>query len=564
MKSRVTALQEIERTRFDLCVIGGGATGAGCALDAQLRGLKTVLIEAGDLASATSSSSTKLIHGGVRYLEQAILDCDLGQYHVVKRALRERKLMLDNAPFLAHSLELLIPCFSRREIFYFRSGMKLYDWISGSSMLFPSRYLSAAESLRRMPMLKPDRLVGAIAYADGQFDDARYNLALLQTFSESGGEVLNYARVEAFKKDSNGQLVEAQVRDEYSGRHFAARARVFINATGPFADGIRELAKPGVGRRLRLSKGSHILLPLVAIASKDALLVPKTNDGRVIFAIPWLGRLLVGTTDEDARLHDEMAVKREEAEYLLKHLNRYLVRPLSADQIVSGFSGIRPLVASNDARGTKELIRDHEVEIDYSSGLISILGGKWTTYRAMAEDAVNSVQRRLAIALSPCTTSRHRLSGCEGWEPNFWATLVRDYAVCDNTARHLSQKFGAAATKVLDLASEEPLLKQPIVEGSPLIRAEVVYSVREEMATSIEDVLARRTGLQLFSWQHAMAAAPVVGWILADEFRWSPSQYKDAVEEYVNKIARLMRLAGLQPRNLPADAVDQSLNHTIL
>jgi glycerol-3-phosphate dehydrogenase len=546
MKNRVEALNEIEKSRFDLCVIGGGATGAGCALDAQLRGLKTVLVEAGDFACATSSSSTKLIHGGVRYLEQAVSEHNLGQYHVVKRALRERKIMLNNAPFLANPLELMVPCFSWREICYFRIGMKLYDWISGRSMLFQSRHLPKEESLRRMPMLKPDRLVGAIAYADGQFDDTRYNLALLQTSAKSGGEALNYARVVGFKTNDKGELVQARVHDSLSGHDFDVRASAFINATGPFADGIRELAKPGIRPRLRLSKGSHILLPIDAIAGNDALLVPKTDDGRVIFAIPWLGRLLVGTTDEEAILQDEMAVREEEAEYLLKQLNRYLVRPLSKSQIVSGFAGMRPLVASDNSHGTKELIRDHEVEVESSSGLISVLGGKWTTYRAMAEDAIDTVMRRLAMPGVPCATKDHRLFGFEGWNTNFWAEIVRDYGAFEETARHLSHKFGAAAKEILDLTKDNPRLKEPIVEGSPSVLAEVVYCVREEMATSIEDILARRTGLQFFSWDQAKAAAPAVGGIMARELSWSPGQQRDAVEGYNSKIDRLMELIGLR------------------
>jgi glycerol-3-phosphate dehydrogenase len=548
MKNRVVALNNIEKNRFDLCVIGGGATGAGCALDAQLRGLRTVLVDAGDFACATSSSSTKLIHGGVRYLEQAISERDLGQYHVVKRALRERKIMLDNAPFLANPIELMVPCFSLREIYYFRIGMKLYDWISGRNMLFQSRHLSKEESLRRMPMLKSDKLVGAIAYADGQFDDARYNLALLQTLAKSGGEALNYARVVGFAKNGKNRLAQARVQDGLSGRYLDVRARAFINATGPFADGIRELARPGVRQRLRLSKGSHILLPIDA-TTHDALLVPKTDDGRVIFAIPWLGRLLVGTTDEETNLQDEMVVKEEEAEYLLKHLNRYLVRPFIKNQIVSGFAGMRPLVASS-SRGTKELIRDHEVEVESSSGLISVLGGKWTTYRAMAEDAINTVMQRLAVPVVPCITNNHRLAGFEGWKPNLWAELVQEYRVSEETARHLSHKFGAAAKEVLDLTKDNAGLKESIVAGSASVLAEVVYSVREEMATSIEDILARRTGLQLFSWDQARAAAPAVGAIIARELGWSPSQQKDAVEEYVNKISRLMQLIGLRPREV--------------
>jgi glycerol-3-phosphate dehydrogenase len=283
-----------------------------------------------------------------------------------------------------------------------------------------------------------------------------------------------------------------------------------------------------------------------AVTSRDALLVPKTDDGRVIFAIPWLGRLLVGTTDEETTLQDEMAVKEDEAEYLLKQLNRYLIRPLSKSRIVSGFAGMRPLVASEKSRGTKELIRDHEVEIDSSSGLISVLGGKWTTYRAMAEDAIDTVMQRLAMPAAPCITRSYRLDGSDGWNPNYWAELVRDYGVSKETADRLSRKFGAVANEVLDLAKNNPSLKEPIVEGFPSVLAEVVYSVREEMAISIEDILARRTGLQFFSWMQARAAAPAVGAIMARELGWSPDQQKDAVEGYISKIDRLMKQIGLQ------------------
>jgi glycerol-3-phosphate dehydrogenase len=298
---------------------------------------------------------------------------------------------------------------------------------------------------------------------------------------------------------------------------------------------------------LRLSKGSHILLPIDATTRNDALLVPKTDDGRVIFAIPWLGRLLVGTTDEETTLQDEMVVKEEEAEYLLKQLNRYLVRPLRKHQIVSGFAGMRPLVASDNSRGTKELIRDHEVEVECSSGLISVLGGKWTTYRAMAEDAIDTVLQRSEMRAVPCITRNHRLAGFEGWKPNIWEELVREYGVSPETARRLARKFGVSAKEVLDLTEDNAGLKEPISVRSPSVLAEVVYGVREEMATSIEDILARRTGLQLFSWIQARAAAPAVGTIIARELGWSSNRQKAAVEEYVDKITRLMQLIGLRP-----------------
>ena len=530
MKSRSETLQKIEGGTFDVCVIGGGATGAGCAWDAQLRGLNTVLIEAGDYASATSSSSTKLVHGGVRYLQQAVSDLDAGQYRVVRRALHERRLMLDNAPYLAHPLEILVPCYSRKEEMYYRIGMKMYDWIAGKGNLFPSRHRSVRESLERMPMLKPDRLTGTVAYGDGQFDDARYDMALVQSFSGQGGLAVNYARVVGLGKDAGGRLKEAEIEDLISHRTFKLRARAFVNATGPFSDHIREMAKPGIRPRLCLSKGVHILLPLDKEDTKDAILIPETDDGRVIFAIPWLGRFLVGTTDDEAKLGDPMVVTKAEAEYLLRHLNRYIVHPLRVDQIVSAFAGMRPLVRSKNALDTKKLIRDHEVEMESESGLISVLGGKWTTHRAMAEDGIDMVLGYLGKPLIPCGTARHSLYGAEGYGTEFWRILVKEFGVSQATAHHLAEKFGTASLRVVEIAKQDSQYAAPIVQGLPPIQAEVVYSVREEMALTIEDVLARRTGMQLFSWAAAVEAAPVVSSILAGLLGWTPSETTRAVE----------------------------------
>jgi len=549
MRSRSDARQQIEAKHFDVCIIGGGATGTGCALDAQLRGLNTVLVEGGDFASATSSSSTKLVHGGVRYLQQAVSDLDAGQYRVVKRALHERKIALQNAPYLAHPLELLVPCYSQSEVLYFQIGMKLYDWISGKGMLFPSRHLTVEESLQRMPMLSPKGLVGTVAYADGQFDDSRYDITLVETFCDAGGQAINYTRVVDLKKDSAGRLTEAVVEDRESQATFTIRAKVFVNATGPFSDSIREMAHPGIEPRLRLAKGVHILFPVEAIGGHDALLIPKTDDGRVIFAIPWMGRLLVGTTDDEAHPSDEMVVLRSEVEYLIKHLNRYLVKPLVLEQMVSGFAGVRPLVRSKDALNTKKLIRDHEVEVDEQSGLVSVLGGKWTTYRAMAEDAVDHVQVSMGLPVGGCRTTDYLLHGAPGWNADYWQTLEARYHVSRNTARHLSQKFGTMAVKILDLIAQDPQLENPIVEGQPPIQAEIVYAARNEMARSIEDILARRIGLQLYGWSLAMAAAPVVGTHLARELGWSATEKQKAVEEYENKIQRLMEVAGLVPEH---------------
>ena len=547
MRSRKERLRSIEGSSFDVCVIGGGATGAGCALDAQLRGLRTVLVEADDFAGATSSKSTKIIHGGVRYLEEAVKELDAAEYHVVDRALRERILMLKNAPYLSRTMEFLIPCFHWRDAGYYDVGLKLYDRIAGESSIFPSHFLSREETLRRMPTLRSDELVGSIAYADGQFDDARYNIALVKTFWESGGTASNYLRVTGFERGEGGKLVAARVEDQLSQEQFVIRSRAFVNSTGPFADKIRNLATPGTARRMRLSKGSHILLPLDLLPSEDAMLIPKTGDGRVLFALPWRGRLLVGTTEQEVGVEDELCVTKEEVQFILRQLNRYLKEPVQPDQVVSGFAGVRPLVSRGTNGDTKKLSRDDELEVDLQSGLISIMGGKWTTHRAMAEDPIDIVQKYLGVAVTPTLTRNRPLTGADGYTPDYWMNLVRDYPISEQTARHLAGKYGTTAPEVLDWAKRNRDLAQPIVEGLVPIRAEIRHSACE-MAVTIEDVLSRRIGLEFFSWRASREAAPVVGSILGKRLGWTAEYSRLAIDQYVAKINRYLNVAGLEPQ----------------
>lgn len=554
MKSRFDALQSAAGRSFDLCVIGGGATGAGCALDAQLRGLRTVLIEGADFASGASSASTKMVHGGVRYLEQAVRRLDFGEYKVVKCALRERVRMLRNAPFLTRTRQFVTPCYRWREAAYYETGLKLYDWIAGKAGLAPSRFLSREEALRRIPALRATGLVGAVAYTDGQFDDARYNIALVETFAAAGGEALNYARVAAFEKDAAGAIAAADVEDQIGGKSFAVRARVFVNATGAHSDTLRSIANPAAPPRMRPSRGVHIVLPLAVLghapgASEDgdALLIPKTEDGRVLFAIPWMGRLLVGTTDEPIDQPESSTVTRAEIEYLLRHLNRYLANPVALGQVMSAFAGVRPLVASSEARprATKELARDHVVEVDAASGLVSVMGGKWTTYRAMAEDTIDAVERRLDRPHASCRTESYALAGAEGFAPELWRTLVAEFEVSQSSAQHLSGKFGSRAAQVLALAREDAALGAPLADGLAPIKAEVLFCARHEMAVSMEDILARRVGLESHGWQEARAAAPAVAELLAAELHWPAESKQRALEQYLARIDRQAHEAGL-------------------
>ena len=552
MKSRVEELKNISGQQFDLCVIGGGATGSACALDAQLRGIRTVLLEAGDFAGATSSAATKIIHGGVRYLEEAIKGADLQEYHVLVRALHERVRMLENAPHLTRKLEFLVPSFHWLDVAYLDIGLKIYDWVAGSAGISPSKFISREETLRRMPQLNRDGLLGSVEYADGQFDDARYNLALVHTFTRAGGQALNHCRVTDFHRDSAGCLSGVVTVDQICDAKFNVTSRSIVNATGPASDLVRQMASPSVPERMRLSKGSHILFPLDLFPTDDAMLVPKTEAGSVLFAVPWGGRLLVGTTEREVAPGDDLYVTEEEITYMLRQLNKYLAKPLQLSDVVAGFAGARPLVSAGEGGSTEKIARDDVIEVDPNSGLISIMGGKWTTHRAMAEDTINAVQKALGVAVSESPTRAHVLHGGDGFTSDLWEKLVRIYPVSKETAQHLAARFGTAARDVLELTRTNPDLAQALIPGSAQIQAEVVYGVREELAANIEDVISRRIGLQYYSWRDAIKAAPVVGSLMAQELQWTSAEEHEAATRYVERINFFMQRAGLHPEASPA------------
>src|SRR5260221_103715 len=540
MKPRTDAKVSARDSQFDLCVIGGGATGAGCALDGQLRGLRTLLLEAKDFASGASGASTKLVHGGVRYLEQAVKSLNLEEFRMVRNALRERRYMLANAPHLAHPAHFLIPIYSWMRAAYYMIGMKMYDAVAGDGNLFPSGFLSRDKTLKRMPGLTADGLRGAVFYSDGQFDDARYNLALVESFCAAGGVALNHARVTSFTRDDRSQLTGVVVRDELSGEEFVISARKFVNATGTDADKVRALANPHLASRMRPSKGVHLLYSPETFPGNDALLVPHTEDGRVIFAVPWQERLLVGTTDDELTGRTRMVVEKEEADYLLRQLNPYLENPLRLQDALSGMVGLRPLVAAPGPTATSKLIRDHEVELDSFSGLISILGGKWTTHRLMAEDTINTVQREMGEPVTECKTKQHPLAGSENFDEDLPNRLEKENSLAGDVARHLCGKFGSRAVKVLQLLAENPGWKERIAAGLPVIQAEIVYCIRNEMAESIEDLLARRTCAELYGWKQGLTTAPVVASLLAGENRWESARTSAAVSDYSSRIIGLL------------------------
>ncbi|WP_266367833.1 glycerol-3-phosphate dehydrogenase/oxidase [Tellurirhabdus rosea] len=530
--TRPDQLHQAETQEFDVCIIGGGATGAGCLLDAQSRGLKAILIEKHDFASETSSKSTKLIHGGVRYLEQAVKQADLNQYHMVKKALRERITLIRNAPHLAHPLPLLTPCMSWTDGIYYTAGMKMYDALSGEFSLGKSEWLNKEETLARNPALTR-RIHSSVLYYDGQLNDARYNYSLVKTALRYGAVALNHTEAMRFEKDAAGQLAVLHVRDRLTGRLLRVRARRFVNATGPFSDRIRLMANPEIPRRMRVSKGVHIIVPAEVMPSDTAILVPKTDDGRVVFIIPYNGKLMIGTTETETELGDsEPVVESAEVDYLIGYVNRYFETPITREQVIAGFAGLRPLLQANPNAESKELVRDHEVEVDKTSGLISILGGKWTTYRLMAQDTIDTCCELLGVPVKPCITDTIRLVGAEGYAEDFWKVLVSKYGLDEAVARHLNRQYGTESVDIARLMHEQPEWKEALSPQSPHTKAEVVFVVREEMAQTLKDVLARRFGLELTDWETTYRITETVAGLMADELGWSEARRTEAVREY--------------------------------
>ncbi|QJD77678.1 glycerol-3-phosphate dehydrogenase/oxidase [Spirosoma rhododendri] len=545
--NRDAAKRQLQTDQFDICIIGAGASGAGAALDAALRGYRVALIDRGDFSGETSSRSTKLIHGGVRYLEQAIKKLDLAQLKQVRHGLAERRTVIRNAPHLAHPLGLLTPVFSRFEGLYISFGLALYDFFAHDSTFPKGQWLSRKQALATMPTLTP-RMHSAVQYYDGQLNDARYALALAQSAAEAGATVANYVALTGFSHDTTGRVNQATLTDQLTGDSLTVRAKLFLNCTGPYADAVRLMANPALEPRIRPSKGVHIVLPRSVLNSDSAILIPKTPDGRVVFAIPFGDSVFVGTTDDDYHsLSEEPVLEPAEVDYLLETLAPYVAEVPKRSDVRAGFGGIRPLIVSSRA-DTKTLLRDHEVEHDETSGLLSLLGGKWTTYRLMAQDAIDRAGAQLNQPVA-CTTATHYLVGGEGYHFADWAKLQQQYNLPDDVCQHLLRTYGNRADRVAALTRTDASLADRLLDGQPYIRAEVLYQVEHEMAVTLRDVLARRWRLELADWQLTAQAAPQVADLMAQSLGWTTGQRDSYLSDYLSLLTAFREQAGM-----PTDA----------
>jgi len=485
-------------TRWDLIVIGGGATGLGCAVDAASRGLRVLLLEGHDFAKGTSSRSTKLVHGGVRYLKQ-------GNISLVLEALHERGLLCRNANHLVHHLAFIVPNYHWWEGPFYGIGLKVYDQLAGKLGLQPSRWLGRDETLRRLPNLEPEGLLGGVVYYDGQFDDARLAINLVQTIFDHGGQALNYAPVVELVKEA-GLITGVRARCAETGVEFTAHARAVINATGVFCDAVRRLDDPSASLMVAPSQGVHLVVPREFLAGNDAIMIPHTDDGRVLFAVPWHDRVVLGTTDTpvpEASL--EPRALAEEVGFIFQNADRYLARQPKPGDVLSVFAGQRPLVRapSSDSSHTAALSRDHVIVVA-KSGLLTITGGKWTTYRRMAQDAVDQALQVAGLEPRACVTSTLPVHGAFDGAP-----------IVDG--QHGWDVYGSDGPVVSALAAGEPSLGQKLHPDLPFVAAEVVWAARQEMGRTVEDVLARRTRALLLGARASIACAPKVAALLARE-----------------------------------------------
>ncbi len=508
--SRAELLQRIDNPPdpWDIIVIGGGATGLGAAVDAASRGYRTLLLEQGDFACGTSSRSTKLIHGGVRYLQQ-------GNLALVREALRERHILLQNAPHLVHGFPFAIPLYKWWERPFYGIGMALYDLLSGAHGLQQSRHLGREETIDLVPTVRRQNLRGGVVYHDGQFDDARLAICLARTLADLGGTPLNYMNVSALAATPGG-LATVTATERENGREYVLSSRAVINATGVLCDQVRRMDEPDCPPLITLSQGAHLVLDRSFLPGNCAVMIPQTDDGRVFFAIPWYDHVIIGTTDTpQSTVNLEPVPLPDEIDFLLAHAGRCLERQPARSDILSSFAGLRPLVRGKSGQKTAQLSREYLLSVS-ASGLVTITGGKWTTYRSMAAVAVDAAAAQGGLDPRPSATRSLHL---HGWEPPSPPTGVRN-------------GYGSDIRLLEQVAAEHPSLNERLHPRLPYTGAEVIWAVRFEWARNVEDVLARRTRALFLDAGASREMAPKVADLMASELGYGQAWRSRQLERF--------------------------------
>ncbi len=534
--SREIHFKNLNRSEYDVVIIGGGSAGLGSALDATTRGLKTLLVEADDFASETSSKSTKLLHGGVRYLEQLWTklltqrEWDQTLYNLIRDALKERKTVIENAPNLAQPLALLTPIYSWAEVPYYWAGLKVYDLFAGKKGKLPNSHFISAEQIKKLyPQINANGLKGGVVYYDGQFNDSRLAIGLAKTAVANGATLLNHARVVGFEKEGE-KIVGVQVKDMISGESYTVKSKTVLNATGPFADKLRQMDDPSVPAMISGASGTHLVLDKEFALPEAGILIPKTTDGRVLFVLPWEGKTLIGTTDSKSDVVEKPKTTEDDIAYLIKEVGQYLSQPITRADVKSYWTGIRPLVSDPSASDTAALARDHVINRNPKTGLITLTGGKWTTYRVMGEHAIDQVMTQLGLDPKAVSskTDHLKLAGSANWSFDNYKTLMNQYKLPSDIAIYLNRIYAGEAKNLLDTY---PQGHERMSEGLPFIWSEVYYAVHFESARSITDVLARRVRMATMDKLETKKVLDKVGKILAQELGWSEDQLKENLDK---------------------------------
>mmetsp|Transcript_14982 Transcript_14982/g.20953 ORF Transcript_14982/g.20953 Transcript_14982/m.20953 type:complete len:640 (+) Transcript_14982:107-2026(+) len=531
--SREEQVSKLKSNNHDILVIGGGASGSGVALDAATRGLRVALVERDDFSAGTSSRSTKLIHGGVRYLEKAVTGLDGAALSLVFEALQERSTFLQVAPHLTNPIPIMTPCYKWWEVPYYYVGLKMYDLLAGTQNLQWSRFYDKTESIRQFPVLQPNSLKGTVVYYDGQMNDSRMNVSIALTAAAHGAAVANHLEVVHLLKDSNDKVCGAHVKDNLSGSEFDIRAKVVVNAAGPFVDHIRKMENPAASDIIVPSSGVHVILPDYYSPEHTGLIIPKTKDGRVLFMLPWQGATIAGTTDSSTKLTYFPHPHENEINFILESLSEYLQVNVRREDVRAAWSGIRPLARDPKATDTASISRDHVLFVS-DGGLVTIAGGKWTTYRSMAQDTVNkAIEVGQLKPTKGCQTKSVLLLGAENWSPSYFTQLLQDYkrlktsktnhstslvSIPTETAKHWAHSYGTRAKKIAELAQNG--YGNRLVVGHPYLEAEVVYAAKEEYAFTAVDVIARRMRLAFLDSEAAHKALPRVVELMAKVHNW--------------------------------------------
>ncbi|KAL3459968.1 FAD dependent oxidoreductase-domain-containing protein [Aspergillus heterothallicus] len=597
IKSRLEQIQDLKRSAagddadvYDLLVIGGGATGSGIALDAATRGLKVAVVERDDFSAGTSSKSTKLVHGGVRYLEKAVWELDYNQYALVKEALRERKYFLNTAPHLSSWLPIMVPVQKWWQVPYFWAGTKAYDWLAGSEGIESSYFLPKSKAIEAFPMLRKDNLLGAMVYYDGAHNDSRMNVSLAMTAALYGSTVVNHMEVTGLEKDASGKLNGARLRDCIPGKdgqeaeEITIKAKGIINATGPFTDSIRKMDEPEVKEIVAPSSGVHVILPGYYSPSNMGLIDPSTSDGRVIFFLPWQGNTIAGTTDAPTDITPQPQPSEKDINWILTEIRRYLAPDINVDRsdVLAAWAGIRPLVRDPKVKSSEALVRNHLITVS-PSGLLTCAGGKWTTYRQMAEEAVDEAINEFKLKPSEmhnvpdisgvggrglvadnatldgsCQTHQVRLIGAHGWSKTLFINLIQHYGLETEVARHLTTSYGDRAWQVAALSAPTetrfPVRGKRISALYPFVDGEVRFAVRHEYAQTAVDVIARRTRLAFLNAQAALEALPTVIDLMGEELNWDKSRKEVEWKDSVKYLASMGLAPGLL--NVTRDEVE--------